>query len=372
MRQESSVLLEDHLTRHFAITVVRYIFYLSIFIVFAVTVGIIHQRNEDAPPLMIRDYDPATRTLITERIRIQWSAVKPASLRQDNPTAAKDLCNYHKYGLGAVDYAWLAFLVYFRRDHPNYNRIFRTLNETLDPSGVWEEYYHSRQADAAESPAQSHIVFADLYSHARNLSVIAVRGTDPNDNMDLLQDCMLFIEAAVYQVVSVVFPGMSQLPRDLIAQVIGVTARVTTLADPAAMYYWVPLSNYVRVAKKSRAVVVVGHSLGGALAKIAGIHNNVPVVAISSPGIALSSKKFALSLPVAHARVTNIMPQYDAIASLDTLEGSILTVPCSYRRPDVCHLLEHTIATLWQECRENIQRKSLWTNVSVLAPPTSW
>jgi lipase ATG15 len=42
-------------------------------------------------------------------------------------------------------------------------------------------------------------------------------------------------------------------------------------------------------------LLIIGHSLGGGLAKIVGVTNNVTAISISGPGILLSRHKFGLS-----------------------------------------------------------------------------
>ena len=70
------------------------------------------------------------------------------------------------------------------------------------------------------------------------------------------------------------------------------------------------------------AACSTGHSLGGGIAKIVSAGTGVPVVAVSSPGIFLSSKGFNVPAEPLAFLETNLITENDLIPKIDRLQVS--------------------------------------------------
>lgn len=88
---------------------------------------------------------------------------------------------------------------------------------------------------------------------------------------------------------------------------------------PQAFYYNDVVS-YVLTISYHRRVVVTGHSLGGGISKISSALTGVPVVAISAPGIGLSSRAFGVSVEALNEVEVNLINDVDFVPKLDRLQ----------------------------------------------------
>jgi hypothetical protein len=91
---------------------------------------------------------------------------------------------------------------------------------------------------------------------------------------------------------------------------------------------------------EQRKVLLVGHSLGGGIAKVVGCKTSSPAVALASPGIVDSRGKLNVSLSAIHDLVINLYPQHDVASWLGVGGGLSFNIPCSLQRPDACHARE--------------------------------
>ena len=61
-------------------------------------------------------------------------------------------------------------------------------------------------------------------------------------------------------------------------------------------YYFEPVLRYVQSIQGTRNVVLVGHSLGGGVAKIVGAKTGIPALSLSGPGLKFTSYKYGITL----------------------------------------------------------------------------
>jgi lipase ATG15 len=141
--------------------------------------------------------------------------------------------------------------------------------------------------------------------------------------------------------------------------------------------YHYALSQYVQQLLASAVpranVIVVGHSLGGGLAKIVGVSNNVTAVSISGPGILLSRHKFALTKQgimygltfpfyilrfalIARAHTTDVTTDKDVVPLIDTHGGTQYRLDCAKSTPHHhCHYLTAILAQMLALCDDGHQ-----------------
>jgi lipase ATG15 len=200
------------------------------------------------------------------------------------------------------------------------------------------------------------VTFYDLYHPALNVSVITIRGTSSR-LADLIQDFNLYSEVAILQIMSLV-PGLRLWPQETTAKFVAAMDKVQDLFlnEETDHYYFHSVVDYVRNIHTSqttsavgpRKVVVVGHSLGGSLAKIAGCLTNTQAVGFSSPGILLSRRKFGIEKHDVQSLVTNVYAENDIVPWVDQMGGIMQQVQC----PDGlwCHRMSNIICELWRKC----------------------
>eukprot|EP01012_Entosiphon_sulcatum_P015993 TRINITY_DN20971_c0_g1_i1.p1 TRINITY_DN20971_c0_g1~~TRINITY_DN20971_c0_g1_i1.p1 ORF type:complete len:791 (-),score=112.04 TRINITY_DN20971_c0_g1_i1:113-2485(-) len=288
----------------------------------------------------------------------------------------RGVCHRQWEGLTAMDYAWFSLLSYFDHATPDFDRAFQFYTSTLNPvratafdedgkpvtaqyESDWYLRYHSNTSGIWA-------VFYDFFSPSRNLSVVAVRGTDIGRPNDILQDVSMYVEVGLYQILRLGIPGLGMLPENLVVDGIKLASVVENVwlqaggKDPNR-HYWRPIRNYVN-SITDRTVVLTGHSMGGAIAKVAAVQTGRRAVAISSPGVVLSRKKFGLRLEQIHRLVVNVAAAGDIVPFVDRLGGEVHWVPCSMRRSESCHLLEVTMVDLWASCAVGVAASNgpLW------------
>ena len=100
-------------------------------------------------------------------------------------------------------------------------------------------------------------------------------------------------------------------------------------------------------------LLVIGHSLGGGVAKISGIKAGVKSVAFNSPGLLFSAQRLDLRTNDINAGVVNIRSETDAISAIDSLGGVVQTIKCFEANGDwvSCHSVINQAAELQAACR---------------------
>jgi lipase ATG15 len=107
-------------------------------------------------------------------------------------------------------------------------------------------------------------------------------------------------------------------------------------------------------------LLVIGHSLGGGVAKISGIKAGVKGVAFNAPGLLFSAQMLDLRTSDINANVVNIRSETDAISAIDSLGGLVQTIKCYDANGDwvSCHSVINQAAELHAACR--FADKRIW------------
>jgi putative lipase involved disintegration of autophagic bodies len=117
------------------------------------------------------------------------------------------------------------------------------------------------------------------------------------------------------------------------------------------------LKNISEKYPEQRSFITVGHSLGGGLAKLAGIGLNRTnlIVSISGPGITYSHTKYDeikyVTTESLNARIFNIIHDRDIVPWADKQEGliQIITCPKQYNRVQ-CHKILPMFCNMLKNC----------------------
>jgi len=195
----------------------------------------------------------------------------------------------------------------------------------------------------------------DFFSPRRNLSVVAVAGTNPLRPYDVFQDVLLFHRAFTYELAAQLSPPLKWIPQEWTSYLLSLSSVALELvAKPSPfLYYHHALIQAVNVCKKRRhmhKIVLTGHSLGGGFAKVVAAGSHVPVVAISAPGVYLSSRGFCIDHDALKYMVINVIHENDVLPKLDRLTGAIFMLGCGATNPFICHQPGQTICELLCHC----------------------
>jgi hypothetical protein len=182
-------------------------------------------------------------------------------------------------------------------------------------------------------------------------------------------DSEIWYDAALWQTASKLLPGLGFWPSGLRSEAFALVASFVDTILPLTQHrhaiartrYINPVVDHVRRRINEtvtasdpqvgpRRFVLVGHSLGGGLAKIAGAATGRLAIALSGPGIVEARAKLGLDPSSLDRYAVNISPRHDVVPAVGTTEGLILNVDCPYARPDLCHIPGVTVCELIDRC----------------------
>ena len=190
-----------------------------------------------------------------------------------------------------------------------------------------------------------------LHLQSGNVSIIGVRGS-VNTN-EFIESAKMWDEAAVFQSVSIIVPFLQYLPMKLVAEYVSKSSFLNKIFHGGSTdHFFKAIEDYVKVIIKTNSseVMLVGHSLGGGVAKIIGARQKIPAVSFSSPGIGYEYIKFSFSLDDAIKYVVTIVPDGDLIPGIDKMYGQKQIIKCSGENFVQCHLIGRTYCELHHGC----------------------
>ncbi|KAJ3367296.1 hypothetical protein GGF31_007639 [Allomyces arbusculus] len=202
------------------------------------------------------------------------------------------------------------------------------------------------------------------FTKSPGVSVVAIRGTSSME--DVLQDLHLFSTPLVLQASSYFGTLVSLWPRTVVAQVVHwvaryvafsnfvysqeVEARTARLVGQDVNITTTGVGGNTTMTTVQRQVVLVGHSLGGAVAQVIGSRLGVPALGVSSPGLGFSYLNFGTTLEKLTEWGTNIVPFSDPVPMCDEQVSTVVHLPCYQSVPSNCHKWRSTLRTLIDLC----------------------
>ncbi|EDO48513.1 predicted protein [Nematostella vectensis] len=184
----------------------------------------------------------------------------------------------------------------------------------------------------------------------RKVNIVGIRGTA--DSRDWFENAKIWNEIATFQVTSVFLP-IQHLPLDFIAFFIARASFLDyTLHHASYNYYFKVIEQYVQdiSANTTEEVYLVGHSLGGGVAKLVGCRNQVQAISLSSPGEIYNHGKFGYSLDDIQEYTTSVIAQHDLVTWIDKPGGLVQYVKCDDSSFLNCHSIRKTYCELKKKC----------------------
>mmetsp|Transcript_82333 Transcript_82333/g.142741 ORF Transcript_82333/g.142741 Transcript_82333/m.142741 type:complete len:822 (-) Transcript_82333:44-2509(-) len=274
-------------------------------------------------------------------VRIAPSPRDPVCRLQWRPRPYSGRQVYSNESLSVLDLALFSQLPYFHKENVEgelYDRVTHT------PLKDWK-LLHTDENKANLG------LWLVLQSNKSRMRVVAIRGTQ--SNADILADIAIFAPIALLQAINKFIPLLTIIPKRLVQvgislpRDLGLVWRFRRLFDA--------LDSLVRELVKQDAAdgfrtVVVGHSLGGALAAMAASKYDIQGVAFSPPGLYYSGAWFGVSEDVLKKKMVIVKPDKDFVPKIDKQVGNIEQVQCRSNDPVSCHGLPQTICYLNRVC----------------------
>lgn len=264
----------------------------------------------------------------------------------------------------------------------------------LPPENVKSELIHFYPNEKIEFDNQFHnyqhygfgeITYFTL--NTPNAVVVAIRGTTLL--YEWFIDFDIWTEASISQMLSVLFPWSRLYPRSVQKILVHQLSLLENLfsenetpidtnrllkKSSKRFYVKDMIQTLQKINKKyqNKPLILVGHSLGGGLAKLAGIalNNTHVILSISGPGIVYTRAKYDqtddIRMETINQRVFNIIHDRDVVPWADKQSGLVqyLTCPRDYNRLQ-CHSINPIFCKVLSYCGN---RKHFKINKDICQP----
>jgi len=258
-----------------------------------------------------------------------------------------------QYNISLVELDKLALLGYYNPE----KECFKLLFDRVVGTG-WK-YHAAVNMGEVSNPAFFHFHHAE-----KKLHVISVRGTNPLDMFDVLQDIFMYNQIFLFQAVSFFFPPLRLTDPFWISLMIKAMSIGVLESDKQSSkkidlhlhstWYAEMIEAYVKKLYDdpdiSGDILLTGHSLGGGVAKIAGSRMGILTVAFQAPGIVHSRLAFGVTKTSIDKWVINVASPSDPVAQVDQLGGVLFMMDCTMRNSVSCHIPTVALCDLFNRC----------------------
>ncbi|EDO44388.1 predicted protein [Nematostella vectensis] len=194
-------------------------------------------------------------------------------------------------------------------------------------------------------------VFYHMHERGSNVHVIGIRGTKTTG--DWFENAQLWGEIFIMQAVSSILP-IQRLPKRVISSFIYRSGMIgDLLTSDRAKLYFQSIEDYIRDIRSknsSMEILLVGHSLGGGVAKFIGAKMKIPAVAFSSPGEVYNHVKFGYTYNDLQRYTATVIPDGDFVTWIDKHGGFIQNIRCAVKGIMGCHKVLSTYCELRDSC----------------------
>ena len=298
------------------------------------------------------------------------------------------VCQREVNGVHVWELGWLSLATYISSNE-DVEAYLRFVNTNLGAD--WEV---SVEGKPLRETQRGWIGIFEFFSHSKNVSVVAVRGTDLTSAVDLLQDYVMYATPVLYHILANVVPGSIFLPAKLINDFIHVISCLDRLWYVPKVPGLPTLSGLglatglmrdrqfdtivlervdAELSRRKlwdhtearRRVLLAGHSLGGAINHIVGSKRHLYSVAFSAPGVLLMHKRYHISRADVHRTAITFVVSNDIVPTIGWQGGELHHLECAADRREFCHAMEYMIFTMWTGCPSIRRRYSRVCGVTV-------
>ena len=251
-------------------------------------------------------------------------------------------------GLSITDMAFLADLAY------------KMNNKRLDP--ILNDYFKDRNIswdlvfENSKKPSFFHVRNAE-----NRVNIVSIKGT--SDSRDWFENVKIWNEIAIFQIIGFLI-STKILPDYFISKYVSFAAMFDYIFEHANSYwkvidnYLVDMKNYTWIDHKEE-YILVGHSLGGGLAKIIGSRNHLMSIGFSSPGDIYNHIKYNYTVKDVQKYTTTIGARNDPLMSLDSLGGLVFKIECKDCGVFKAHSIKNTYCSLKKLCKKTAPIKCI-------------
>jgi len=259
-----------------------------------------------------------------------------------------------QYNISLFELNKLALMGYYNPDEESFKLLFEGV------VGTGWKYHPAVNLVEISNPA-----FFHFHNEEKNLHVISVRGTNPWDMFDVLQDIFMYNQIFLFQVVSFFLPPLRLTDPFWISLMIKAMSIEMSNTDSHqsdksfdsnlhSTWYAEMIEAYIKKMYDdpniSGEILLTGHSLGGGVAKIAGSRSGVMTIAFQAPGIVHSRLAFGVTKAAIDKWVVNVAAPSDPVAQVDQLGGVHFMMDCTMRNSANCHAPTVALCDLFHRC----------------------
>lgn len=270
-------------------------------------------------------------------------------------------CDWTWESYSLLDFALLSELAYF--DDPQDGSLTSIVNQLFPGNQFVSITSHDK---VSSGPLYLEVA-------TRDLTIIAIRGTDIGRLRDFMEDAKLFGEPFIFHMLSAVFPTIRFWSTNTAARVIEWLFELNSFfgLHEEPEYYKPLVERVLELSQTGRKVIITGHSLGGGLARIVGALTDLPSVSFSPPGLAMSHRKYSVTHKDGsvtrinsrgiHGKSLAVVTDHDFLAQVDHQVGLVQRIVCDKddkAHQNSCHLLEGTICHILEHCGDRRHRFS--------------
>ena len=213
------------------------------------------------------------------KLNLSLSSVNFPPIEPSEPFYAA--CPQRWAGFSLVDYGLISNAAYFESKN-ELEGFLKAVFSTNAPPFEIRRSTHDRRKSLGS------VTFFEFYCPENNASIISVRGTDIGRFSDFIEDIRMYSEPIVFLILSGIFPTIRIWPDITTSTLIELYHEfLNVLGLQTNEKYYESLIQYVKNIQ-DREVILTGHSLGGAIARIVGSILGKRSITFSPPGIVQS------------------------------------------------------------------------------------